>query len=160
MLGEKKTFKWIMDGAWMKDSFENIWRDTEEWHCWYTWFLYSQWSKTRQGGERQTPVESEWKQFCNWTNWVGLEWINCSYITPVISTTLLTEVFINIHGLFILGGAPGSHTQIFQKKAMRHYKFSFLSLDWKVMLDKSETWALENWKPKCWRIFCPIQSGS
>ena len=100
------------------------------------------------------------KQFCNClTNWVGPEWINCNYRTPVISSTFLTEIFINIHGLFMLRGAPGGHTQIFQKKAMRH-KFSFLSLDWRVMLDKSETWALEDWEQKCLRIFCPIQSGS
>ena len=130
-----------MDGAWMEDSFEKSWRDTEEWHCWYAWFLYLQWSKTRQGGERQMPVESEWKQFCKClTNWVGPEWINCSYRIPVISLTFLTEIFINIHGLFMLGGAPGSHAQIFQTKTMRRYKFSFLSLDWRVMLDKSESW--------------------
>ena len=62
---------------------------------------------------------------------------------------IIKEIFINIHGLFMLGGAPGSHTQIFRKKAMSRYKFSFLSLDWRVMLDKSETWALEDWKLKC-----------
>ena len=145
----------------VEDSFGKIWRDTEEWHCWYVWFFYLQWSKTRQRGERQTPVESEWKQFCNClTNWVGPEWINCSYRIPEISSTFLTEIFIYIHGLFMLGGAPGSHTQIFQKEAMKRYKFSFLSLDWRVMLDKSETWAPEDWKPKCWWIFCLIQSGS
>ena len=45
---------------------------------------------------------------------------------------------MNIHGLFMLGGAPESRTQIFQKKAMRRYKFSFQSSDWRVMLDKSK----------------------
>ena len=158
-LGEKTTFKWVMDGAWMENSFKNNLKG----HRGVALQIRMLLLLLRLDGVMTDKRLWNLKENSSVTVWqieLDRSGSNCSYRTPVISSTFLTEIFINIHGFFMLGGAPGSHTQIFQKKSMRRYKFSFLSLDWRVMLDKSETWAPEDWKLKCWWIFCPIQSGS